>query len=130
MVYDDSQEHNEAREEIKHSDVMLGETEKKVIEDFLSLVADLGQQEDLMIESSNNTIESCGFKAEKLNVFAGIVEKNPFYGIVLSEAKSYLVRHNEEDVKHKYTVLEEDDREMLLLENLLEKYESNCAWKP
>ena len=43
LVYDDSQERDEAREEIKHSDVMLGETEKKVIEDFLSLVEDLGQ---------------------------------------------------------------------------------------
>ena len=83
-----------------------------------------------MIESSNKTIESCGFKAEKLNVFAGIVEDNPSYGIVLSEDESYLVRHNEEDVKHKYTVLEEADREMLLLDNLLEKSESNCEWKP
>ena len=84
---DDSQEQGEAREEIKHSNVMLGEIEKKVIEDFLSLVTDLGQQDDLMIES-------CGFKAYKLNVFAGIVEYNPSYGIVLSEAESYLVRHN------------------------------------
>ena len=49
MVYDDSQKRDEAREEMKDSDVMLGKTEKKVIEDFLSLVADLGQQEDLMI---------------------------------------------------------------------------------
>ena len=48
-------------EEIKHSNVMLGEAEKKVIVNFLILVADLGQQEDLMIESSNKTIESCGF---------------------------------------------------------------------
>ena len=93
-------------QEIKHSDVMLGEAEKKVIEDFLSLVEDLGQQEDLMIESSNKTIESCGFKDDKLNVFAGIVEDNPSHVIVLSEAESYLVRHNEEDVKHKYTMLE------------------------
>ena len=29
-----------------------------------------------MIEPSNKTIESCGFKADKLNVFAGIVEDN------------------------------------------------------
>ena len=56
-------------------------------------------------------------------MFAGIVEDNPSYGIVLSEAESYLVRHNEEYVKHKYTVLEEADKEMLLLENLLEKYD-------
>ena len=83
-----------------------------------------------MIESSNKTIDYCGFKADKLNVFAGIVEDNPSYGIVLSEAESYLVRHNEEDVKHKYMVFKESGREMLLLENLLEKYVSNCEWKP
>ena len=63
-------------------------------------------------------------------MFAGIVEDNLSYGIVLSEAESYLVGHNKEDVKHKYTMLEDADREMLLLENLLEKYESNCEWKP
>ena len=130
MVYDDSQEWDEAREEIKHSDVMLGKTEKKVIEDFLSLVANLGHEEDLMIESSNKTIESCGFKSGKLNVFASMVEDTPSYGIVLSEAESYLVRHNQEYVKHKYTTLPESNKEMLLLENLLEKSESNCEWKP
>ena len=27
-------------------------------------------------------------------------------------------------------MLEEADREMLLPENLLEKFESNCEWKP
>ena len=89
LVYDDSQEWDEAREEIKHSDVMLGENEKKAIEDFLSLVADLGHQEYLMIESSNKTIESCGFKADRLNVFGGIVEENPSYGHVLSEVETH-----------------------------------------
>ena len=84
MVYNDSQERDEAREEIKHLDVMLTEAENKVIKDFMSLVADLGQQEDFMIKSSNKTSGSCGFKADKLNVFASIVEANPFYGIVLS----------------------------------------------
>jgi len=39
---DDSQEKDEAREEIKHSDVMLGEDEKMVIKDFLCFVVDLG----------------------------------------------------------------------------------------
>ena len=91
LEYDDGQELKETKGDINHSDVILGETEKKVIEDFLNLVADLGQQEDLMIESSNKTIESCGFKTDKLNVFAGIVEDNQSYGIVLSEAES--VRH-------------------------------------
>ena len=60
-----------------------------------------------MIESSNKTIASCGFKADKLNVFAGIVEDNPSYGIVLSEVESYQARNNdEEDVKDEDTVLE------------------------
>ena len=40
LVYDDSQEWDEAREEIRHLDVMLREAEKRVIEDFMSLVAD------------------------------------------------------------------------------------------
>ena len=31
---------------------------------------------------------------------------------------------------NKDTVLEEDEREVLLLENVLEKYESNYEWKP
>ena len=67
MSYDDDQELKETKEDIKHLDVMLRETKEKVIEYFLILVAYLGQQEDLMIESSNKTIESCGFKADKLN---------------------------------------------------------------
>ena len=61
---------------------MLGETEKKVIEDFLSIVANLGQHEYLMIESSNKTIKSCGFKANNLSVFVGCAEDNPFLGVV------------------------------------------------
>ena len=85
---DDSQEQDEAREEIKHSDVMLWEDEKKVIEDFLSFVANLGHHEYLMIESSNKVIESCGFKADNLGVFVGYVEENPFLGVVLSEVGS------------------------------------------
>jgi len=40
-------------------------------------------------------------------------------------------RHKDkDDVKHEDTVLEEANREMLLLENLLEKSGSNCEWKP
>ena len=41
LAYDDEQELKETKEDINHSDVMLGEVEEKVIEDFLSLVADL-----------------------------------------------------------------------------------------
>ena len=44
---DDSQEQDEAREEIKHSDVMLGEDENKVIEDFLSFVDFLCMETEL-----------------------------------------------------------------------------------
>ena len=89
------------------------------------------QQEYLMIESSNKTIESCDFAADKVNVFAGCIEDNPSLGVVSSKAELCLARYNEEeDVKHEDTMLEEDDREILLLENLLEKSESNCEWKP
>ena len=59
---DDSQEHDEAGEEIKHSYVMLGEDEKKVIEDFLSFVVELGHQKDLMIESSITPLGLVGLK--------------------------------------------------------------------
>ena len=48
----------------------------------------------------------------------------------LKKTKGFQERYkDEEDFKHEYTMLEEDDREMLLLENLLEKSESNCEWK-
>ena len=122
----------ETKEDIKHSYVMCGETKKKVIEYFLSLVADLEQPEkDLVIESSNKTIGSYEFNAGNLNVIAGCIEDNPSLGVVLIEVESFQARHNdEEDVKHEDTMLVEVDREILLLENLLEKYESNCEWKP
>ena len=51
---------------------MLEIDKKETIEKFVCLIADLGQQKvDLMIESSNKTIRSCEFKANKLNVFTG-----------------------------------------------------------
>ena len=131
LAYNDGQELKETKEDIRHSRAMLEKAEKKTIEGFLSLIEDLEQPEkDLVIESSNKTIGSYEFNDDNLNVFTGIVEDNPSYGNVLSEAESYLVRHNEEDVKHKYTMLEEDDKEMILLENHLEKSESYYAWKP
>ena len=37
---------------------------------------------------------------------------------------------DEEDFKHEDIVFGEADREMLLFENLSEKYEFNCEWKP
>ena len=65
LAYDDDQELKDTKEDIKHSDVMLGEAEEKVIEDCLSLVADLGQLEKhLVIDSSNNTIGSYEFNVD------------------------------------------------------------------
>ena len=132
LAYDDDQELKETKEDIKHSYVMLGEAEEKVIEDCLSLVANLEKPEKyLVIKSSNKTIGSYEFNADNLNVFAGIEEENPSLGVVVSEVESFQERHNdEEDVKHEDTMLEETNREMLLLENLLEKFELNCEWKP
>ena len=74
---------------------MLGEIEKKVIEDFFSLVENLGQHEELMIESSNKTIESFGFKDDNLSVFLGCAEENTFLVVVLSEVGSDRLRHEE-----------------------------------
>ena len=77
---------------------MLEESEKKGIEDLLSHVADLGQHEDLVIESSNKTIESCEFNAENLHVFASCTEGNPFLGVVLSEEEKCLVGKDKDEV--------------------------------
>ena len=97
LAYDDDQELKETREDIKHSDVMLGETEKKVIEDFMSLIEDLEQPEkDLMIESSNKTIKSCEFTVDKVNVFAGYGEYNLSFEVVLSEVGGWKARWDEE----------------------------------
>jgi hypothetical protein len=41
LAYDDSQNQEEAKEDIKHSDVMSEEYEKRTIEDFPSHVEDL-----------------------------------------------------------------------------------------
>ena len=85
----------------------------------------------MVIKSSNKTIGPYEFNDDNLNVFAVFIENNASLGVVSSKDAVCLVRHNEEeDVKHEDTVLEEADREMLLLENLLEKFEPNCEWKP
>ena len=55
-----------------------------------SPVAELGQHEGLVIESSNKTIGSYEFNASNLNVFAGCAEGNPFLGVVLSEEEKCL----------------------------------------
>ena len=66
---------------------MIGETEVKVIEDCLSLVADLEKLEKyLVIKSSNNTIGSYEFKfVDNLNVIAGCIEDSPSLGVVSSK---------------------------------------------
>jgi hypothetical protein len=61
-------------------------------------------------------------------VYAGCATDNPFLRVVSSKAEVCPAEHNEgEHVKHKDAVLEEAEREILLLENLLKKSESN--WK-
>ena len=92
---------------------MLDDSEKKGIEDFLSPVVDLGQHEDLVIESSNKTIGSCEFNSENLSVFGGCAEGNLFLGVVLSEEEKCLVG------KYKDEVLQQKE-----IENSLLSYES------
>jgi hypothetical protein len=119
----------EKKEEIKYSKAMFEKVEEKTIEDFLNLIEDLEQQKkELMIESSSKTIESYEINANNLSVYAGCATDNPFLGVVSSKTEVCPAGHNEgEHVKHKNAVLEEAEREILLLENLLKKSESN--WK-
>jgi hypothetical protein len=119
----------EKKEEINYSKAMFEKVEEKTIEDFLNLIEYLEQQKkELMIESSSKTIESYEINANNLSVYAGCATDNPFLGVVSSKAEVCPVGHNEgEHVKHKDAVLEEAEREILLLENLLKKSEPN--WK-
>ena len=76
---------------------MLEKDEKKTIEDFLSLIEDLEQPEkDLVIESSNKTIESCEFTTDKVNVFAGYEEDNLSFEVFLSEVGGLQARCDED----------------------------------
>jgi hypothetical protein len=119
----------EKKKEIKYSTTMFENVEEKTIEDFMNLIEGLEQQKkELMIESSSKTIESYEINANNLSVYAGCATDNPFLGVVSSKAEVCPAGHNEgEHVKHKDAVLEEAEREILLLENLLKKSESN--WK-
>jgi hypothetical protein len=120
---------DEKKEEIKYSKYMFEKVEEKTIEYFLNLIEDLEQQKkELMIESSSKTIESYEINANNLSVYAGCATDNPFLGVVSSKTEVCPAGHHEgEHVKHKNAVLEEAEREILLLENLLKKSESN--WK-
>ena len=129
LAYDDiGQEQKESEDNVKHSKAMIEKVEKKTIEDFLRLIEDLDQlEEDLVIESSNKTIGSCEVNADHLNVFAGCIENNLSLEVISNKGEVCSAKHNEEeDVKYEDTVLEEADREIYLLENLLGKSESNC----
>ena len=108
LAHNDGQELKELREDSNHSRVMLEIDEKKTIEEFMCLIANLEQQkEDLMIESSNKTIGSCEFKADKLNVFTSCMEDNSSFGVVSSKAEVWLARHNDkENVKYEDIALE------------------------
>ena len=108
LTHNESQELKELKEDSNHSRVMLEIDEKETIEDFLCLIADLGQQkEDLMIESSNKAIGSYESETDRLNVFIGCVEDNPSFGVVSSKAEVCLVRHKDnESVKYEDIVLE------------------------
>ena len=72
LEHDDDQEMKETKKGIKYSSSILEEAERKDNEYFLSHVEDLEQQEDLMTESSNETIKFCGFETNKLCVMTGV----------------------------------------------------------
>ena len=74
----------------------VDEIEEKTIKIFLSHVKDLEQQEELVIESSDEIMMSCGFTTDKLCMNAGIVEDKPFYGIVLNEAENCQVKYDDD----------------------------------
>ena len=111
LAHNGSQELKELRKDSNHTRVMHEIDEKETIEDFLCLITNFGQQkEDLMIESSNKTIGSCEFEADRLNVFTGCIEDNPYFGVVSSKAEVCLVRHNDrKNVKYEDIALEEVD---------------------
>ena len=86
--HDDCQKQERAKEYIKNSNEMIEEAQKKTIKYFLSHVEDLEQQEDLMTESSNETIRSCGFKTDNVCVVVGFARGKPCFGTILNEAES------------------------------------------
>ena len=60
-----------------------------------------------MTKSSNETIGSCDFKIDNLNVLAGYVEDNISFSVFLSEVGHCQARNDEE-------CLSEEDRDELL----------------
>jgi len=86
----------EVEKDIKQSSEGLDEIEEKTIEIFLSHVEDLEQQQDLVIESTNEIMRSCGFTTDKLCVNAGFAEDKPFYGTILNEVEIFQVKYNDD----------------------------------
>lgn len=107
LAYADGQEQGEVEGDSKHSNAMLEEAEKKSIESFLGPEKDLEQQEDLMIESSSETVGSCDFEIDNLNVFAGVAENNPSLGVLLKEVENCQAKYDEE-------CLSDEDQDELL----------------
>jgi len=86
----------EVEKDIKQSSEGLDEIEENGIEIFLSHVKDLERQEDMVIESSNEIMRSCGFTNDKLCVNESIVEDKPFYGTVLNEVESSQAKYDDD----------------------------------
>lgn len=95
-THKDDQKQEEVEKDIKQSSEGLDEIEEKPIGIFMSHVKNLEQQEDLVIESSNEIIRSCGFTTDKLCVNAGIIEDKPFYGTALNEAEICQVKYDDD----------------------------------
>ena len=62
----------------------------------MSHVKNLEQQEELVIESSNEIMRSCGFTTDKLCVNAGIAEDKPSYRTTLNEAESFQAKYDDD----------------------------------
>ena len=60
------------------------------------------QEEDLMTKSLNETVGSCDFKIDNLNVLTGYAEDNLSFGVVLSEVGGCQARYDEECLSEKY----------------------------
>lgn len=73
----------------------LEEAEEKTIEESLKSIEDLGQQEELMIDSSNETMGYYVFKTDKLCVNAGVDEDSSHDGTVMNEVDCCQVKYDE-----------------------------------
>ena len=81
LTYDDGQ-----NLEIQQSIGQLEEIEERTIKEFLKCIEDLKHQEDLLIQSSNETMGSYGFKTNKICVNVGIERDNSYDERVMNES--------------------------------------------